>query len=1040
MDLRFLFLLACFVLSGASALVFETVWTEELALVFGASELALVSVLAAYMTGLAAGAAAGARWARRVARPLLAYAVIELAIGLAALAVPAAIAAAGRLEVMLLATDGVYGGEGAVAASTLFQLASSFLILLLPTALMGATLPLLVRHAVRREEAIGARVGSLYAANTLGAATGAVVTAFVLLPSLGLGRATLAGVALNGCVALLAGGFGLASPPLAAERARERDLAAADRGPWWPLAVVAVSGAVALGCEIVWMRLLTHLVGGSVYALGTMLAAFLVAIALGAAAAAGLARTRERARLGLALAQLGAAALSLVAFAAADRVPDLTARLAAQGASRLAVTAVLGALLILPGALCLGASFPLAVRVLAGDARQASLASGRALAWNTLGAVAGTVATGLWLLPGLAFAGAMALAAAVSLGLAAVVAVAERPRLSAVLVAAVLGLGALAFVRPPTPWHVLRSSPLAILLAAPPAEAPRQPSGEATEPAGEEGSDAPPPDGFGEVVYYGVGRGATVLLHEDGAEWRLTGNGLPESAVQPPGGRPGRYAVARWLTLLPGAVREEVRELLVIGLGAGHSIEELPPSIEEIHVVELEPEMIAANRYLASERRRDPLADPRLALHVGDVRSVLSLSRRRFDAIVSQPSHPWTSGSSHLFTREFFELARAHLAPGGVFVQWIGLDLVDAPLLQSLVATLAAAFPHVEVYQPHPWGAVLFAASDQPLGRDGAPFLAEASAEAWRALGVSSAEDLVLARVLDDAGARLLAAGAELNTDRRNLLQTRSPRALAKPVGRAGLDRLIAPFDSIRRLPPGADGVYVVRWLARQRQQGRALRAAAALSDAGQRHAAFLFLDLAAGRRRPAEPAVAAEPSVELRSALLLALRPAIVEGRGPAPLLAWAEGDPAAGAVVAGWRLAQRGEEREMAGLEAPLAAVPPRHPLHQAATRLRIAWRLASGEPQAAREAVGLLDPLLAGSASAGDLLLRARLGAQAGDAATALASLDELARATVPDRGRRRALAEEGLAVLEALPPSDDREVRERLKALLEAQAAR
>ncbi len=945
---------------------------------------------------------------------------------------------------LLLATDGVYGADGGLAVSTLFQLASSFLILLVPTALMGVTLPLLVRHAVRREEAIGTRVGTLYAANTLGAAAGAVGTAFLLLPTLGLGRATLAGVGLNVCVALLAAGLGAASPRLAPEESAGATPTTRERGPFWPLAVAALSGAVALGCEIVWSRLLTHLVGGSVYALGTMLAAFLVAIALGASIAAGLAKSRERARLGLAVAQLGAALLSLAAFAAADRVPTWGADLAAAGHSRLAATAILGGLLILPGALCLGATFPLAVRVLAGDARQASTAAGRTLAWNTIGAVAGTVATGLWLLPGLGFAGAMALAATVSLALAAVVALAERPRLDWALVAAAVGLAALAFVRPPTPWNVLRSSPLAILLAGPAADTARRPPRE-TPAAVEEGpvdAEASATSGFGEVMFYGVGRGATVLLHEDGAEWRLTGNGLPESAVQPPGARPGRYAVARWLTLLPGAVRENVGKLLVVGLGAGHSIEDLPSSVEQVHVVELEPEMIAANRHLAGERRRDPLADPRLSLHVGDVRSVLTLSRQRFDAIVSQPSHPWTSGSSHLFTREFFELAREHLAAGGVFVQWIGLDFVDAPLLRSLVATLSEAFPHVEVYQPYPWGAVLFVASGQPLGRGGAPFLAAASAEAWRLVGVETAEDLLLARVLDGSGSRELAAGAELNSDRRNLLQTRSPRALSNPIGRAGLDRLIAPFDSIRRLPPGADGTYVVRWLIRQRQPARALRAAAALSSASERHAAFLLLDLAGGRRRAADPALVAEPSEEVRSALLLALRPAMAEERGPAELRAWAESDAAASAVLAGWRLADpRADGRaegELAALEGALAAVPPRHPLYNAATRLRIAWRLAGGEPVAASEAVRLLDPLLATSASAADLLLRARLGAQAGDAATALASLDEVSRATLPDRARRQAIAAEALAVLEDLPPGGPAGARERLAALLRAQA--
>ena len=1031
-DARFLLLLLCFAVSGAAGLVLETVWTQEFGLVFGASELAVVAVLAAYMGGLALGALGAARVAHRVRRPLLAYAVLEAAIAVCALGVPYAIHATGRLQAALLQQDTLRSDPG-FGPVTLFHFAASLLILLVPTGLMGATLPLLVRHAVRTEIAIGPRVGALYAANTLGAAAGVWVCSFVLLPELGLGRATYAGAAAGGLVAVLALAGGLIARPLAPDP--EPSEAGTDHSPrpYWPLVVVALSGAVALGQEIVWTRLLTHVVGGSLYAFGTMLATFLVAIALGAAGAGWLGRTRPRARTGLAFLQLGAAVFTVAAFVGADAAPGWVERLVALGYVPLHAGAAAAAALMLPGALCLGASLPLAVRLLTSDARAASAASGRAVAWNTLGAVTGVAATGLWLLPTLRFAGTMALAAGVCLVLAAVASLAERPHRRLPLTLSIAGLAALALVPLPTPWRMLSTSPLAAY--TPPLAAP----GPIVDGEGEAGETR-----RGDAIrFYGVGRSATVLLQEQGAEWRLTGNGLPESAIQPPGARVGRYSIARFLGLLPAAERAGVRRLMVVGFGAGNSIEEVPSSVESVDVVELEPEMLAANRVVSGERRRDPFADPRVRVHLGDARSALALSRQRFDAVVSQPSHPWTAGSSHLFTREFFERVRGRLEPGGVFVQWIGLAFVDEELLRGLIATLRSVFAHVELLQPHPWSASLFVASDRPLDleRQAEPAIA-ADGPAWRALGLFTAEDLVIARVLDDEGTRAVAAGAAINSDRLNYLQTRSPRVLARPVSWSELEKMVAPLDAVRRLPPTADGLYVARRLAELGASVRGLRAAAALPTAEQRHAAFALLDAATGHWQPTPGNVSAwfsgpapsEAQAEVRRAVVASLRRRGILAGAPAPVHDWVRSDPATRALVAAWRFTDSGQAERAAALDPELAAIGPRSALYRPATEARVAWRAAVGGPVASREGLALLDPLLATSVTVADLLRRARLASGTGDLATALASLDELARVRGMQPSRRVALLREARALLEGLPAGGPDRLREQVTLAL------
>jgi spermidine synthase len=251
---RFALLLICFFVSGFAGLLYQTAWTRQFTFVFGTSELAVATVLAAYMGGLAAGAAAGVRLARRIRRP-------------------AAIGAATALYVFFFGGSADPPAAGGFARS-LFTLGSSFAILLIPTGLMGITLPLLARHAVRRESEIGSRIGVLYATNTLGAVAGAAAAGFALLPTLGLARTVWAGAGANALVfcaaVLLARG---ALPVAYAPVARAGRGVRAPGG--WILPLVLVSGAVSFTYEVLWTRLLGHLLGGSVYAFATMLASFL---------------------------------------------------------------------------------------------------------------------------------------------------------------------------------------------------------------------------------------------------------------------------------------------------------------------------------------------------------------------------------------------------------------------------------------------------------------------------------------------------------------------------------------------------------------------------------------------------------------------------------------------------------------------------------------------------------------------------------------------------------------------------------------------
>jgi spermidine synthase len=209
------------------------------------------------------------------------------------------------------------------------------------------------------------------------------------------------------------------------------------------------------------------------------------------------------------------------------------------------------------------------------------------------------------------------------------------------------------------------------------------------------------------------------------------------------------------MSIVAVLARPDIHSALIVGFGGGNAVAAMPPSVAAIDVIELEPEILEANRAIAALRNRDPLADIRLKLVINDARGALALTDKRYDAILSQPSHPWTAGASHLYTREFLEQAKTHLRPGGVFVQWMGAEFLDPQLFQSLLATLHSVFSEVRLYRTAPT-ALLLLASDLPLEPERhmerlRAVLNSASLHYAR-FGVAEPENLVADLALDTCG------------------------------------------------------------------------------------------------------------------------------------------------------------------------------------------------------------------------------------------------------------------------------------------------
>ena len=302
---------------------------------FGTSELAVATVLAAYMGGLALGSAVAARYAGSVTRPVLVYGILEAGIALSALSVPVLLLAARVLYASMLG-DQPTPPDAATIGQPIFYLLVAFVVLAIPTGFMGATLPLLIRYAVRTNRQVGPRVALLYAINTAGAVCGTVAAAFVLLPALGLNRTVWVGVAVNALVFVIAAALArgrrdsasqdetvtATSPPSfvtacirplfkGSVSLRDRLTAVFHTQPAWMLPLMLISGATAFLYEVLWTRMLTHVMGGSIYAFATMLAAFLTGIALGSGLAGKFAEHRERAAVAFAFAQAAIGVLSM---------------------------------------------------------------------------------------------------------------------------------------------------------------------------------------------------------------------------------------------------------------------------------------------------------------------------------------------------------------------------------------------------------------------------------------------------------------------------------------------------------------------------------------------------------------------------------------------------------------------------------------------------------------------------------------------------------------------------------------------------------
>jgi spermidine synthase len=833
---------ALFFVSGLSSLVLETVWVRMMVLVFGSTHFAVSTVLTAYMGGLALGSYVAGRRADRLVDPrraVLVYGVLELGIGLYALALPLL---AVRLPAVHTALWGTAHSSYYGFALLRFLLAAA--LLLIPTVAMGATLPVLARFYCGDDRRVGTDVGSLYAINTAGAVVGVLLAGFVLLPLMGQ-RATnsiacLADLLLGVSALLIARGRALPEPP-ASSGLPALEVAVAGRSPLaarLALVSIGVSGAVAMIYQVAWSRALSMVIGSSTYAFSLILLCVLIGLAGGAAIYARRHARRPDQPSSLSLIHLLLAATAFGGLLILDHLPVLLLALLQQVELRpttvFLLQFVLAGIVILPPALLSGMLFPAVISLCAGRGRSAARTTGDVYAINTLGAIVGSFAGGFLLVPGIGLQRTLLAMVLVGLLLSALfgsLAAHRRRRLALVLAALASGGGALALFHP---WNldlmtagVFRVSRYQGLIGVGAAAATPTPvviPGEdrwrdaarrIIPPSRVVDTDEEPTVGQGITFHReGVATTASILRAvdeslSDAACWvrrTLLVNGKPDASINALHARP-RSGCAALLQgplppatsisptgdtetqilsgLLPICVHGGVappQDVLVIGWGSGITVgAALRAPIRRLIAVELEARVIEAARAFEPENHA-PQRDPRLRLATEDGRNYLAATDEAFDVIISEPSNPWIAGCGNLFTREFFRSVRDRLRPDGVFLQWLQAYEIAPENVWSLLGTLADEF-EVHVFSPARASSDLLLVARRRRGP--LPWsamercLAQPGVRAELSrIAISEPADLAARLLAGPSGVRRLSAGAPRNTDDNARIEFAAPKDL----------------------------------------------------------------------------------------------------------------------------------------------------------------------------------------------------------------------------------------------------------------------
>ncbi|MDE2815033.1 MAG: fused MFS/spermidine synthase, partial [Gemmatimonadota bacterium] len=725
---------------GVSSLVYQVVWARMLTVVFGTTLLATSTVLSAFMAGLALGSYVLGRYIDRCKYPLRIFAALEVGIGLFALFFPSISANLGN------AYGALVGLQGNFYLFSLARFGLCFALLLIPTALMGGTLPVMAKFAVRRLGRLGGRVGQLYAVNTLGAVVGVLAATFGLMEGLGLQGTTQAIAVVNFLVAGAAWLWGGQRAVGVDEGAATKETAHSDRILWGVLAGFAISGFAALGYEVAWMRLLmVSFSFNSHYEFSIVLVAFLSGLSLG-----GWLGSRLLARwtdllsifVGIQFLIGACGALSVLAFAHLSVLVEPIQQADSWWVSRTGVFFTAVAIMLLP-TVAMGVIFPLVGQIYTRQLARLGRGIGDIGAVNSLGAVGGAFVTGFVLIPLLGTEWSVKVLAALNglVGLTLALISQQRKRL------VWSGAAGLALLLVLVPSNVLRriAEPVAVNR---------------------------------ELVFYQEGAEGVITVEQQT-------DGFRKMALNGGGQVPTDYSslqIFRLLGHLPLLLHPDPQEVLVVSLGGGIALggaAQYEP--RRITCVELVPEVIDAARSHFGEFNHHVLENPtawNIELVIDDGRNFLLSSRDIYQIITGDATHPTSADSWVLYTKEFYELCRAHLSTDGIMAQWLPFHGLPPDDYKTIVRTFQHVFPHATLWRSNNYSIMVGTMQPQAidwerLNEKMTPPRVHRSLEN---IDMGNAFALLNTLVMDEVALRRYVGEGPLNTDDHPYISFVSPK------------------------------------------------------------------------------------------------------------------------------------------------------------------------------------------------------------------------------------------------------------------------
>jgi len=810
----------CFFFSGLTSLVYETIWTRMLSLIFGHTVLAISTVLAVFMGGLALGSYLLGRWvddSRR--RPmeglwqwlgkgnssvsLRLYGILEGIIGLYVLLTPALIGTVEKTYVLIASQGGF--SYNALSLACFFM---SFLALIIPTTCMGATLPVISKFLIHSREELGGKLGGIYALNTAGAVTGSALAGFVLLPVLGARTSLLAGALINIWIFIL---IFYVAHVFAAEKGDDKGSAspveeaspAAEKAPAplpprvfrWIILSFGFVGFSSMVYEVAWTRAICLAIGSSIYAFSIILTTFLLGIALGSAVFSLFFARRQNSVTLLAWVEAAVGASSLLLTFFFGNLPFFFYKIfpIIQGSH---FSLVLGdfllcfAAMIVPTAL-MGFAFPLVAQICTTNLSSLGKSIGTVYSANTLGCITGSFLAGFVFIPLLGVLSTMKtgilanLVVALALFLCAS-SVLSRWRILVQSLSCLLLIGA-TFALPAWNTGVMSCGPAIYARMWEQMDRVEFLNKIAQRP-----------------VFYKDGLSSTVSVHQavypdfeplkDYAVRKnfvaLRVNGKADASTIS-----ANMQTQILLGYLPAILHPSPKNVAVIGLGSGITLDTIrrAPEVKRVDCAELEPAVVEAAGYFSKYNHR-VLTDSRVRLFTTDGRLMLLASPERYDLIISEPSNPWIAGITNLFSVEFYRICERRLAPGGLLCHWFHLNNLLPPDIKMILNSFYSVFPFGSLWSSGDGRDLILIGrkEDQLIDPARLKRLYEIPVlrQALRKLGFLSPESLLASYLMDAATAREIAAISPLNTDDLPLLEFSAPRSLYQDTTLINLEGL----------------------------------------------------------------------------------------------------------------------------------------------------------------------------------------------------------------------------------------------------------